>query len=237
MKLLLVFVGALCLVHGMDLEELMDTVNNAVGISRLKLATAIQQLNSTIETADQTYQTAWSQYYQSIVDLYTSYYNRFQNHSSIDLSPLSGAIDYLNRYAYPPSNISSHFVSDIVADLEKSATNIGGYLSLAVSIMTHDLFPCANPTVVHCIKKFGPKLITAPITIDRLAECVTTELPRLSTLSVRRASQYDIVLDSVKKHLKVVDVCDKPAAGVLTPSTECLSHVSPLHGNSIQTAL
>ncbi|XP_019527249.3 uncharacterized protein LOC109399265 [Aedes albopictus] len=235
MKFLLALVGAVCLVGGIHAQTstLGTTVTSAINISKNSLSTAIQQLNGTINIADQSVSTAYTQFVQNVAALYTSYYNRFSNYTTIDLSGLNQTICNLQNTMSPPQPIQDWSTTQIFTDVQASAQQIESTLNAAVQTMTNSCAPpCANAAkVATCTTKWGPKLSTAPITIDRITDCVTAELVRFSDIGSNMASMYNNLLTSASNYLKVVDVCDTPAPEVLnnpspmygSPSTQCLN--------------
>ncbi|EAT33485.1 AAEL014240-PA [Aedes aegypti] len=235
MKVILVLVGAVCLLGGTHAQSstLSTTVTSTINISKTTLAAAIQQLNTTINTADESVNTAWTQFTQNMASLYTLYLNRFQNYTTFDLTPLNRTICDLQMTLSPPQPIQDWSTNQIFSDVQASALQVETALNTAVQTMSNSCAPsCANPTkVATCTTKFGPRLTTAPITIDRLTDCVTAELARYSDIGSKMAAQYSNVLTSAMNYLKVVDVCDTPAPEVLnnpspmyaSPSTQCMT--------------
>nr|XP_019560441.2 uncharacterized protein LOC109429061 [Aedes albopictus] len=234
MKFFLVLVGAVCLAGSIHAQSTLGTtVTNAINTSKASVNTAIQQLNSTINAADQSVATAYTQFTQSLAALYQTYYNRFQNYTTIDLSTLSQTIQNLPTMMSPPQPIQDWSTNQIFTDVQSSVQQVETTLNAAVQTMTNSCAPpCANAAkVATCTTKWGPKLSTAPITIDRITDCVTAELVRFSDIGSNMASMYTNLLTSASNYLKVVDVCDTPAADVLnnpspmygSPSIQCLT--------------
>ncbi|EAT33483.1 AAEL014241-PA [Aedes aegypti] len=235
MKFFLALVGAFCLFGSLNAQSstLSTTVNSAISISKTTLTAAIQQLNNTINTADQSVHTSWTQFIQSMVTLYTSYYNRFQNYTTIDLTSLNNTINNMHMMMMENQPIQDWSIGQIFTEVQTSALQVETALNTAVQTMSNSCAPpCANPTkVATCTTKFGPKLTTAPITMDRLTDCLTAELARYSDIGVMMAAQYPKILTSAVNYLKVVDVCDTPVPEVLnnpsqmygSPSIQCLS--------------
>lgn len=236
MKLLFVLIGVVCLAGGIQATILITTVTNAINTSKASLATAIQQLNSTVNAADQNVTTAWTQFSQSMTALYQSYYNRFQNYTTIDLSTLNQTISNMQNIVYPPQPIQDWAINQIFTDVQASAQQIESAMVAAVSNMTNSVTPCVNPKVTACTNTWGAKLSADPITIDRLTNCISAEVTRFTDIGTNMASMYPNLLTSATNYLKVVDVCDTPAAEVLnnpsptngSPSTQCLTTVSTL---------
>ncbi|XP_019560441.3 uncharacterized protein LOC109429061 [Aedes albopictus] len=234
MKFFLVLVGAVCLAGSIHAQSTLGTtVTNAINTSKASVNTAIQQLNSTINAADQSVATAYTQFTQSLAALYQTYYTRFQNYTTIDLSTLSQTIQNLPTMMSPPQPIQDWSTNQIFTDVQSSVQQVETTLNAAVQTMTNSCAPpCANAAkVATCTTKWGPKLSTAPITIDRITDCVTAELVRFSDIGSNMASMYTNLLTSASNYLKVVDVCDTPAADVLnnpspmygSPSIQCLN--------------
>lgn len=232
MKYLFVFV---CLAGVLQAQAntLSTAVTSAINTSKASLATAIQQMNSTINTADQSVLVAYGQFVQSIVTAYQSYYDRFKNYSTIDLSALNTTIANFPSNISPPQPLQDWSASQIFTDVQTSAQQIEAALAAAVANITNSVTPCANPKVTACTNTYGPKLSADPITIDRVTDCINAELTRYADIGARMIAQYASVLTSTKNYLMIVDVCDIPAAEVVNnppinraPSMQCLTQVS-----------
>ncbi|XP_062549640.1 uncharacterized protein LOC134214249 [Armigeres subalbatus] len=235
MKFHFVLVGTVCLFCGIQAQTLDTTVANAISTSKFNMATTIQQVNNTINSADQIVLTAWNQYGQSMVDLYNSYYTRFSVYTTIDLSYFANAITNIqNTISYPPMLIQDPQVSYAFSNVQASAQQVEDTLTTAAASITNAacVSPCTSKKLASCTTKHGAKLTADPITMDRVTDCIAAEKSRYAKIGTDMASQYSNVLTSAVNYLAVVNVCDTPAPEALInasanygpPSTQCLEN-------------
>ncbi|XP_062549651.1 uncharacterized protein LOC134214260 [Armigeres subalbatus] len=245
MKLIIVLVGFICLRGRIQAQtnSLSSTVASAISVSNFNLNITIQQVNNTINSADQTILTSWNQFGQAIEDLYVSYYNRFKNYTTMDLTPITDAICSMRTtISYPPQLMQDDSVSQVFSTVQESAEQVESIITAAATSMANAacVAPCSATKLATCTTKFGDRLTTSPISIDRITDCVAAEKTRYTNIGNNIAVQYTKVLTSAMNYLAVVDVCDTPAPEALNnsstnygpPSTQCLTNYLYRFGNT-----
>ncbi|XP_062540867.1 uncharacterized protein LOC134208922 [Armigeres subalbatus] len=232
MNLFSVLVGAACLTAYAQASSLSTTVANAISTSNLNLATAIQQVNSTINTADQTALASWNQLGQTLENLYTTYYDSFENYTTIDLSVFTTAISNIqNTFSSAPTTIQGDSISNLFSAVQSSADQVAEILTDAAANISSVCASSCTTKATTCTTKYGAKLAVDPITVDRVTACITAEQTRYGNIGSNISTLYNNISTNAVNYFAVVDVCDTPSADVLnnktasyTPTISCLSN-------------
>ncbi|XP_062549638.1 uncharacterized protein LOC134214247 [Armigeres subalbatus] len=243
MQFRFVLAGIVCLLGGIQAQTIATSVASAICQSKVNMATIIQQVNNTINSADQTVLTAWNQFGQSMVDLYNSYYTRFSVYTTFDMSYITNAITNIqNTISYPPMLIQDQQASQLFTNVQASAQQVENTLTSAAATITNAacVSPCTSQKLATCTTKHGTKLTTDPITMDRVTDCIAAEKARYAKIGTDMASQYSNVVTSAANYLAVVSVCDTPTPEELNdvlannghPWTECLNNFLQRIGNA-----
>ncbi|XP_065082764.1 uncharacterized protein LOC135705118 [Ochlerotatus camptorhynchus] len=238
MKFFLAFVGIVCLMGGIHAQTgyITDTVSSAVSISNANLASTIQRVNGTIVAADQIILASWTQLGQDLIDLYNSYYNQFNAYTTIDLSPITSAISNVQSMMTTKPQLledDTYYVQETFTEAQTSAQQIQYSLTAAAVNMTSACESvCDNRYVGKCAKKYAGQLSTAPISVDRVTDCIAAEETRFANIGADVASQYSNALPMAMNYLLLVNMCDIPSPAVLNnpsttmgpPSNQCFTN-------------
>ncbi|XP_065082765.1 uncharacterized protein LOC135705119 [Ochlerotatus camptorhynchus] len=226
MKFFLAFVGTVCLMGGIHAQigNVATTVASAISTSNANLASTIQSVNSTIVAADQIILSSYASFGNSMINLFNSYYTKYQTYTSIDLSPITSAISNMQSMMTSQPQLmagDSYNVQQIFTEVQTSAQQIQDALNGAVTTMTNACGSnCASTKAVKCANKFGGQLNSTTITIDRVTACIADEATRYTQIGADTASQYTTSLTLATNYLLMDSMCDIPDATTLNnPST------------------